>query len=651
MSAEGFRSAKPDEPSTAARTTVTSNGGRFHLLQALSLVWQSAPGVTLLSMCVVTAQALVPLVPLYVVRLIVNTITEGVTSFPGSNAWLETTGARVLGLIAIAAGATIVSMILKSAALYVREMQAHTLGDFIQSRIHAKSIDVPLTYYERPAFFDALHRAQEEAPFRPTQVVDELMLLLRTGLSLAGIAVILIAVLPWYGLPALLVASLPLVLARVLHSRRHYRWRMRRTSAERHVVYLNWLLTGREHAKELRLFGLGRLLARRSAEKRNELRGERLALAAARSKGEAIAYSLQTLVVFAVVAVVALAALRGETTLGDFVLLLQAVQKGQALASELSGAVNGLYESNLFLATVFEFLRLPTDDGAANTRTPADEPESGAATSTRSTRGSNAHNAARVRPAPLTLRDVSFSYPGTDRLVLDRVSLSMGPGELVALVGDNGAGKSTLMKLACGFYEPDRGTIRYGDTPLSGIPKDLWWNSITALFQDYAQYHYTAEENLWFGRSDRPPDRTALDAAADSACAGSFIASLPSGWKTQLGRFLEEGIEPSGGQWKKLALARTFYRDSSFAILDEPTSGLDPDSEARLLATIRLWAEHRSVLLVTHRAAAARMADRIYVMRDGRITEEGTHEELCARGGLYETMYRMQLNQLQGVPV
>ena len=614
----------------------------FHLLEAVLLVWKSAPALTLLSLMVVTAQAIVPLIPLYVVRLLVNTIADtaaigNVETAPGGS----TAGfaSRVFVLIAVAAGATIASVVLKSIAMYVREMQAYTLGDYIQSRIHAKSLDVSLAYYERPAFFDALHRAQEEAPFRPTQVVDELMLLLRTMLSLAGIAVILVVILPWYGLPALIAASLPLGLVRVHYSRRHYRWRMQRTSAERHVVYLNWLLTGREHAKELRLFGLGRLLARRSTEKRDELRRERLSLAGLRSKGEAGTYSIQTIVVFALVAVVAVRAMRGETTLGDLVLLLQAVQKSQTLVSELLGAVNGLYESNLFLGTVFHFLRLPT-----GSRTASPIAETPAAFETTSAAILN-------RPHPLSIRDVSFSYPGTGRLVLDRVSLSVDPGELVVLVGDNGAGKSTLMKLVCGFYEPDGGTIRYGDTPLPEIPREAWWHTITALFQDYAQYHYTAEDNLWFGRSDRPIDRTRLDAAARSACASEFVASLPHGWQTPLGRFLVEGVEPSGGQWKKLALARTFYRDSPIALLDEPTSGLDPDSEARLITTIRTWARNRAVLLVTHRAAAARIADRIYVMRDGRIIEEGTHDQLCTDGGVYETMYRTQLGQLQGAPV
>ncbi|MFW6288972.1 MAG: ABC transporter ATP-binding protein [Spirochaetota bacterium] len=457
-------------------------------------------------------------------------------------------------------------------------------------------------------------------------VVGQLMGVMRSAISMVGVLALVASVLPWYALAALVVASGPLGLVRTISSRREFSLRMRRTMAERGVLYLNWLLTGRMHAKELRIFGLSSLLRERSAQKRDELRRERLALRIRVSSAEVLAYVVQTAAVFVVVGIVTVDALRGEASIGDLVLLIQAVQRGQNLMSELLLAVNGLYESNLFLKTVFEFLGL---------KPVVVDPES-----------------PRPVPSPITqgieIRDVSFRYPNSDHQILDKVSLSVRAGEVVALVGDNGAGKTTLLKLVCRFYDPLTGSVSVDGIDLRELAKEEWWAQVTALFQDYAQYHYTVWENIWFGRAQDEPDWDRIRRAAKAARSEQFIEAFENGYRTPLGRFLEEGAGPSGGQWKKLALARTFYRDSPVAILDEPTSSLDPETEAELLGELREWARARSVLLVTHRIAAARTADRIYVMRDGRIEEHGSHDELVGRNGYYARMYRMQRDQLEG---
>ncbi len=593
--------------------------GAVHLVPAIRLVWDSASRLMVVSTVVVVLQAVLPLVPLYLVRSIVNAIAD--------RAELS----YVLALVGIAAIASMLTMALRSAAAYLREAQAHSLSDHVQSLIHRKSLELDLEYYDRPRYFDTLHRAQEEAPSRPAAVVDNIMGLLRTTISLVGIIVLIAYVLPWYAVTALMAASVPLGIVRSLASRRQFRWRMRRTASERSVVYLNWLLTGRPHAKELRLYGLSPLLAQRSEASRAELRREQLSLAAQRSRGEVMAHAVQTAAVFVAVGVVAAQAIRGAATVGDLVMFLQAVQRGQMLMGELLAGANNLYESNLFLSTVFEFLGLgPTVTAPCE---PASVPSDA--------------------EARLEVRDVAFTYPGTDKPVLENVSLSVGPGEVVALVGDNGAGKTTLMKLICRFYDPTSGALSLDGVNLRAVPKQEWWSQITALFQDHAQYLYSVHENIWFGHPTQEPDPEGIHEgvhhAAERAGAAEFIRALPEGYRTMLGRFLTEGAELSGGQWKKLALARTFYRDRRFAILDEPTSGLDPETEARLLRDLRPWAQNKSVLLVTHRIAAARIADRIYVMRGGRITEHGSHDELCSLNGTYAAMYRTQLNQMQGV--
>ncbi len=586
----------------------------LHLGPAVRLVWESAPRLMVASVLLVILQSLVPLVPLLLIRLIVDTIAAG--GEPG----------HLLALVAGAGAATAVSFALRPVSNLVRQAQASRLSDHVQSIIHEKSLEVDLEYYDGPEFYDKLYRAQEEAPYRPAAVVEQLMGLLRTVVSMVGILAIVASVLPWYALVAIVVASGPLGLARSVFSRREFARRMRRTMAERAVAYLNWLLTGKMHAKELRIFGLSRFLQGQSAQKRDELRHERLSLEARRSVAEVLAYLVQTAVVFAVIALVTLQALRGEASLGDLVLLLQAVQRGQSTMSELLGTVNGLYESNLFLKLVYEFLGLQP--------VVVDPPSP------------------RPVPAPITrgleARDVSFRYPNGTNLILDDVSLSIGSGEIVSLVGDNGAGKTTLLKLLCRFYDPQSGAVTVDGVDLRELSKEAWWGQVTALFQDYAQYHNTAWENIWFGRTDALPDAERIRSAAHAARADGFINALADGYDTPLGRFLQEGAEPSGGQWKKLALARTFYRDSPVALLDEPTSSLDPETEAQVLRDLRAWGRQRSVLLVTHRIAAARIADRIYVMRGGRIVEHGSHDELVTLDGAYARMYRMQLEQMAG---
>ncbi|TVR35629.1 MAG: ABC transporter ATP-binding protein, partial [Spirochaetaceae bacterium] len=279
--------------------TLRQKNAALHLMPAVRLVWQSAPRLMIVSAIVVALQAVMPLVPLYLVRSIVNAIADGMQR------------SYVLTLVGAAGAATMITMALRAAAAYAGEAQAHSLSDYVQSLIHRKSLEVDLEYYDRPGFFDKLHRAQEEAPYRPAAVVDNIMVLLRTSISLAGIIGLMIYVLPWYTVLVLVAASGPLGIVRSVASRRQFRWSMAHTAAERSVLYLNWLLTGKSHAKELRLFGLSPLLAQRSAASRARLRRERLSLSAQRSRGEVLAYVLQTAAVFTVVGLVTAQALRG----------------------------------------------------------------------------------------------------------------------------------------------------------------------------------------------------------------------------------------------------------------------------------------------------------------------------------------------------
>jgi ATP-binding cassette subfamily B protein len=251
----------------------------------------------------------------------------------------------------------------------------------------------------------------------------------------------------------------------------------------------------------------------------------------------------------------------------------------------------------------------------------------------------------------LELEDVSFTYPNTDRQVLHDVSLHVGPGEIVALVGENGSGKTTLVKLMCRLYRPESGDLRWSGTRYDEVDPAALRAQITVLFQDFLRYELTVADNIALGRVEREPTQRALEQAARHSGADEFVGRLPHGYATRLGRRFYGGHELSIGQWQRLALARAFYRDGGFLILDEPTASLDPKAEAALFEQVRRLAEGRSVLLISHRFSSVRSADRIYVLDDGRIAESGSHEELMALGGKYAHLFKLQAKAyLSGEP-
>jgi ATP-binding cassette subfamily B protein len=589
----------------------------LQLGRALRFVWQSAKGWTMASGALLLVQGVLPLLPLYLMKLIVDAATAGVAALDKGAVFRQ-----VLVLVILMGVATLAAALFRSIGTLVGEAQAQAVTDHMNDVLHAKSVDVDLEYYESAQYYDTLHRAQREAPYRPTHLVNGLAQIGQNGISLLAMAGLL-ALFHWIIAIVLFVAVIPGVAVRLGYSGKMYRWQRERTSTERHAGYLNWMLTGSGHAKEIRLFDLGSLFMRRFRDLRRKLRVERLGIAARRSVAELAAQIGTTAAIYGSLAFIAYRTVQGTNTLGDLVMYYQAFQRGQGFLQGMLGGLAGIYEDNLFLSDMNQFLDL---------KRKVVEP---------------AHAAPVPSPMQtgLVLDHVTFHYPTGARKVLEDVSLAIRPGEVVALVGENGSGKTTLVKLLCRLYDPTGGTITLDGVNLRRFETAALRREFSVLFQDYAQYQLTARENIWFGNTTLPPDHERVVAAARDSGADDVIRGLPKGYDTVLGKMFEEGEELSVGEWQKVALSRAFLRDAQILVLDEPTSSMDARAEYAVFQNFRKLASGRTAILISHRFSTVRMADRIFVLQDGRIIEEGTHDELLRSGGTYAHLFETQARQ------
>jgi ATP-binding cassette subfamily B protein len=417
----------------------------------------------------------------------------------------------------------------------------------------------------------------------------------------------------------LLAATIPAFIAEARFSGAAFRMRNWRSPDTRRLLYLEYVLANDEHAKEVKLLGLGPLLLGRYRGLAERFYAEDRQLAVRRA-GWSYALSLvSTAVFYGCYAAIVAATVRGQLSLGDMTLYLVAFRQGQQSFQTILTAVGSMYEDTLYMSNLFEFLAIPTQRLRANVPVVV-RPEEG-----------------------IRFEGVGFQYPGSERWALRNIDLLVPKGQSLALVGENGAGKTTFIKLLSGLYRPSEGRVLLDGRDVEAWDEHALRSRIGVIFQDFNQYQLLLRENIAFGSVEHLQDDLRLARAIDHGGARELVASLSSGLETQLGRWFKEGVDLSGGQWQKVALARAFMRDEAdILILDEPTAALDAEAEHAVFQRFRALAAGRTTILISHRFPTVRMADRIVVLEGGAIIEQGTHAELLAAGARYARLFALQ---------
>ncbi len=617
---------------TATTPTLTTRGRALldqlpYLPRAFSMVWEATGYWTLTWAILLLLQGVLPVAIVYLTRWLVDGLVAAVEA--GGN-W-ETVQPTLI-LVALMAGVLLAKELLNSITGWIRTAQSELVKDHINTLIHKKSVAVDLAFYESPEYYDHLHRARAEAQYRPLALLENAGNLVRNSITLLAMAAVLIPLGVWLPI-ALFLSTFPALVVVLRYSSRQHQWRLSRTADERRSWYYDWLLTSSETAAELRLLDLGKHFQTAFQALRLRLREEGLRLAKNEALAEAAARTFALLITGLSLAWMAWRTMQGLISLGQLALFYQAFYQGQALMRTLLQSVGQVYANLLFLSNLFEFLDLQPQV--------LDPP--------------------RPSLLPVPLREgirfdqVTFRYPDSERLILCNFDLFIPAGKTVAIVGANGAGKSTLIKLICRLYDPEEGGIELDGIDLRELSLQELRRSVAVLFQEPVRYNETVAENIGLGNLAAATHRTdavrsEIERAGEGAGAREVVQRLPRGYDTLLGKWFVEGTELSVGEWKRIALARTFYRQAPVFLLDEPTSSMDSWAEAEWMDRFSTQTRGQTGVIITHRFTTAMRADIIHVMQNGQIVESGSHEELLDREGEYAKSWKRQVGEISDRP-
>ncbi|NYT73207.1 ABC transporter ATP-binding protein [Halomonas sp. QX-2] len=611
-------------PSESTSSPLSGFFGVFrYSRRALSLVWETSRWMMLgLALCTLVAGVL-PAVAAWVGQLIVDGVVsamEAHRSATDPNLLVSIT--PVLTLVGFEA--VIIALI----ALAQRGLSAQQsllralLGQKVNVMILEKAGTLSLSQFEDSELYDQLTRARREASTRPLALVNKTFGLLQNAISLGSFGVLLVQFSPW-ALLILVAGALPVFISEAKFSGdafRLFRWRSPQTRMQ---IYLETVLAREDSIKEVKLFGLEGLFLKRYRDIFTKLFAEDRRLTLRRESWGFLLGLLGTLAFYLAYGWVVIETIAGALTLGQMTMYLMVFKQGQAALSASLTAISGMYEDNLYLSNLYEYLEQPVE-GENGTLTQGALPGDG-----------------------LRFEHVSFSYPGGDSVlqdpVLHDISLHLCPGQSLALVGENGSGKTTLIKLLTRLYHPTQGRILLDGSDLRDWSTQALRERTGVIFQDFVRYQLQVGENLGVGDTHAFNDQERWQNAARHGMADEFITRMASGYQTQLGRWFKNGQELSGGQWQKIALSRAYMRENAdILVLDEPTAAMDAAAEAEIFARFREHSRDKMAILISHRFSTVRSADLILVIDQGHIIERGTHEELLATAGRYAKLFQLQ---------
>lgn len=587
---------------------------RFSNLQKnIEIVMESVRKEFLINAIISVLQGITPFIILICVKKFIDVLTHG------SLQNIHQQKQFILWLI-LTALFFLISGLLSELRDYFSEKLAQSVTKRVYLQLHEKHEELDLSIYENSSKQDQLHRAVQEASFRPVKILNELLVTFRSvasGLFLFGLFVFI----RWYLIIVLFIAILPGIIIRLKFSRERYKLKDSQNTREREMFYFNRILTGFPFAKELRLFGYGRFFRQKFHNIQNDLFDEKITLRRSEMKWGIYAHIFSIGLIFISLAFVSYLNIQGAISIGTVVLFFFAFQRGYSVLNDFFRSVTQLVEDNTFLDDFIQFLNMPV-------KKPLVE-ESNSFTLQHEIRFEN----------------VSFRYESSQRNVLKSINIVIPAGKTVAFVGANGSGKTTLIKLLCGFYLPDSGQILFDGKEIRELQSETLRQNITTVFQDFALYNITASQNIALGNINADFDERKMEEAAQKAGMQDVLKNLPNGFHTLLGSLFQGGEELSIGQWQKIAIARALYRDSALILMDEPSSALDANSEKQIINNLKSLSSNKTAVIVSHRLSTVQWADLIYFLDQGEVKEWGTHHELMNQKGLYYNLYQTASNQ------